>query len=149
MIRNNQYDADERRKLVVEKRKDIARIIEGRESALPSYLYTNNTIGLLGVTRHKFYFRNHFGHLVWMEVWCNNSGVIAHVREKAKGLAQCGCDVLFLPTEMSIRSIGDRQPMLVRPPRSMVDLKQIAARLRSAGFEGVYPQSGAHADAVQ
>jgi hypothetical protein len=131
----SQQDSDEWFKMQAEKREEIARIIGGRQAVLPQYI-ANQIKPFL--SDRFFYFRIPHGDLVWFEAWCNNDGVIASVRESAQELARRGCDVMLLPTEMSIRARGERRPVLVRPSNSGIDLQQIADSLQSAGFKGVY-----------
>ena len=93
--------------------------------------------GCAGLSRHRFTGRTRHGLFAIVEVWCDHAPAIAAMREVARERAAIGYRVAFLPTRFSTRAVGKRQPLVVVPPGSDLDPREIFAALIAANFVGV------------
>ena len=110
--------------------------VGARKCKIPEHIFhrINSSFAL---SRHYFSFRVRGEVVVWFEVWCNNEGVISHIDDHARKVAAKGFKVLFLPTQFSVRDVGQRRPCLITPIETQRQLKRIAELLvtsRSNGF---------------
>lgn len=115
-------------------RRRFLRAVSAREvTQMPSLLER----GCAGFSRHRFAGRSRQGLFAIVEVWCDHPPVIAAMREVARERVANGYRVAFLPTRFSTRAAGMRQPLVIVPPGSDVDPREILDALLAANFAGV------------
>jgi hypothetical protein len=89
------------------------------------------------ISKHWFTARSSKGRFAVAEAWCNNATVVAAKAKEANELRRREFKVQFLPTKFSTRWVGERQPVIIVPPGSLVDPYEILTALQTARFKGV------------
>lgn len=115
-------------------RRRFLRAIGARAVTQPPQLLVRVALRL---SRHGFVGRTRRGLFAIVETWCDNQGVMAAMRAAARELGEAGYRVAFLPTRLSTRAAGKRQPLVIVPPGSDVEPREILAALIAANFAGV------------